>query len=159
MTTLNPIPLAPGLARRLAAMLYDGLLLAALWFATTALLLAVSGGHLADPDRSLWLLVALRVSLLLVTLLFFAGFWVHGGQTLGMRAWRLKLVSANGGPVSWNQAVWRFAAAIPSVGLLGIGLLWVLIDRERCAVHDRLSGTRLILLRPPWMAEVRKTQE
>jgi len=63
-----------------------------------------------------------------------------------MRAWRLKLVSASGGPVSWNQAVWRFAAAIPSVGLLGIGLLWVLIDRERCAVHDRLSGTRLVLL-------------
>jgi len=146
MTTLNPIPLAPGLARRLAAMLYDSLLLAALWFTATALLLAVSGGHLADPDRSLWLLVALRVSLLLVTLLFFAGFWVHGGQTLGMRAWRLKLVSASGGPVSWSQAVWRFAAAIPSVGLLGIGLLWVLIDRERCAVHDRLSGTRLVLL-------------
>ena len=146
MTTLNPIPLAPGLARRFAAMLYDSLLLAALWFTATALLLAVSGGHLADPDRSLWLLVTLRACLLLITLLFFAGFWVHGGQTLGMRAWRLKLVSASGGPGSWGRAVWRFAAAIPSVGLLGIGLLWVLIDRERCAVHDRLSGTRLVLL-------------
>jgi len=146
MTTENQIPLAPGLARRLAAILYDGLLLAALWFAATALLLAVSGGHLADPDPSLWLLVALRVSLMLITFLFFAGFWVHGGQTLGMRAWRLKLVNASGGAVSWNQAVWRFAAAIPSIGLLGSGLLWMLIDRERCAVHDRLSKTRLVLL-------------
>jgi uncharacterized RDD family membrane protein YckC len=146
MTAQNPIPRAPGLARRLAAMLYDGLLLAALWFVATALLLAASGGHLADPGRSLWLLYALRTSLLLITLLFFAGFWVHGGQTLGMRAWRLKLVSTGGGTVSWNQAFLRFAAAIPSIGLLGIGLLWVLIDRERCAVHDRLSGTRLALL-------------
>lgn len=146
MTSQKPALLASGLARRLAAILYDGLLLAALWFAATALLLAVSGGHLADPDRSLWLLTFLRASLFLVTLLFFVWFWVHGGQTLGMRAWRLKLVNASGGPVSWNQAVWRFAVAIPSVGLFGIGLIWVLIDRERCAVHDRLSGTRLILL-------------
>jgi uncharacterized RDD family membrane protein YckC len=146
MTTQNPIPRAPGLARRLAAMLYDGLLLAALWFVATALLLALSGGHLADSGRSVWLLYTLRVSLLLITLLFFAGFWVHGGQTLGMRAWRLKLVNASGGPVSWNQAFWRFATAIPSVGLIGIGLLWVLFDRERCAVHDHLSGTRLVLL-------------
>lgn len=149
MTAQNPIPLAPGLARRLAAMLYDGLLLAALWFTATALLLAVSGGHLADPDRSLWLLNTLRACLLLITFLFFTGFWVHGGQTLGMRAWRLKLVNASGGPVSWNHAIWRFAAAIPSIGLMGIGLFWVLIDREHCAMHDRLSGTRLILLAKP----------
>lgn len=141
-----PIPAAPGFLRRLAAMLYDGLLLVALWFVATALLLAVSGGHLADPDRPLWLLYTLRVSLLLVTLMFFAGFWTNGGQTLGMRAWRLKLISASGDSVNWKQAVWRLAAAIPSVGAFGLGLFWMLLDQERCAVHDRLSGTRLILL-------------
>ncbi len=146
MTAQNPIPLAPGLARRLTAMLYDGLLLAALWFAAAALLLAVSGGHLSDPDRPGWLLYALRISLVLVTFLFFAGFWTHGGQTLGMRAWRLKLVSTSGGPVNWKQALWRFAAAIPSVGAFGLGLFWLLFDRERRALHDRLSGTRLVLL-------------
>jgi uncharacterized RDD family membrane protein YckC len=132
--------------RRLAAMFYDGLLLVALWFVVTALLLAVSGGHMADPDRPLWLLYTLRVSLLLVTFVFFAGFWTNGGQTLGMRAWRLKLTSASGDPVSWKQALWRFAAAIPSIGAFGLGLIWMLLDKERCAVHDRLSGTRLILL-------------
>jgi uncharacterized RDD family membrane protein YckC len=127
-------------------MFYDGLLLVALWFVVTALLLAVSGGHMADPDRPLWLLYTLRVSLLLVTFVFFAGFWTNGGQTLGMRAWRLKLTSASGDPVSWKQALWRFAAAIPSIGAFGLGLIWMLLDKERCAVHDRLSGTRLILL-------------
>lgn len=127
-------------------MFYDGLLLVALWFVVTALLLVVSGGHLADPERPLWLLHTLRVSLLLVTLMFFAGFWTKGGQTLGMRAWRLKLISASGHPVNWKQALWRFAAAIPSVGTFGLGLFWMLLDRERCAVHDRLSGTRLVLL-------------
>lgn len=127
-------------------MLYDGLLLAALWFSISALLLAASGGRLADPDRPWWLLYALRISLILITFLFFAGFWTHGGQTLGMRAWRLKLESVRGGPVSWKQAVGRFAAAIPSIGAAGLGFLWMLFDREHCALHDRLSGTRLVLL-------------
>jgi uncharacterized RDD family membrane protein YckC len=146
MASHFPIPAAPGLVRRLAAMLYDGLLLVALWFVATALLLAVSGGHLSDPERPLWLLYTLRASLLLVTFMFFAGFWTNGGQTLGMRAWRLKLISVSGDPVNWKQALWRFAAAIPSVGALGLGLFWMLLDQERCAVHDRLSGTRLVLL-------------
>jgi uncharacterized RDD family membrane protein YckC len=146
MASHFPIPAAPSLVRRLAAMLYDGLLLVALWFVAAALLLAVSGGHMADPDRPLWLLYTLRASLLLVTFMFFAGFWTHGGQTLGMRAWRLKLTSASGDPVNWKQALLRFAAAIPSVGALGLGLFWMLLDQEHCAVHDRLSGTRLVLL-------------
>ena len=140
------IPSAPSLVRRLAAMLYDGLLLVALWFVVTALLLGVSGGHLADPDRPLWLLYTYRAILLLVTYLFFAGFWTHGGQTLGMRAWRLRLVNTSGGPVNWKQALWRFAAAIPSIGAAGLGFLWMLFNREHCALHDRLSGTRLVLL-------------
>jgi uncharacterized RDD family membrane protein YckC len=141
-----PIPSAPSFIRRLGAMLYDGLLLVALWFAATALLLAVSGGHLADPDRPLWLLYTQRASLLLVALTFFAGFWTHGGQTLGMRAWHIKLISTSGGPVNRKQALWRIAAAIPSVGAFGLGLFWMLFDPERCALHDRLSGTRLVLL-------------
>lgn len=127
-------------------MFYDGLLLVALWFVVTALLLAVSGGHMADPDRPVWLLYTLRVSLLLVTFIFFAGFWTNGGQTLGMRAWHLKLIGVSGDPVTWKQALWRFAAAIPSIGAFGLGLLWMLLNKERCAAHDRLSGTRLILL-------------
>ena len=146
MSSNFPIPSAPSFVRRLGAMLYDGLLLMALWFVATALLLAVSGGHLADPDRPLWLLYALRVSLLLVTLIFFVGFWTHGGQTLGMRAWRLKLISTSGDLVNRKQALWRFAAAIPSVGAFGLGLFWMLFDQGHCAAHDRLSGTRLVLL-------------
>jgi uncharacterized RDD family membrane protein YckC len=146
MTASHPDSSAPGIARRLAAMIYDSLLLAALWFVTAALLMAVTGGHLADPNRPSWLLATLRVSLFLVTLLFFAGFWVNGGQTLGMRAWRMKLVDTHGEPVNWNQAIWRFIAAVPSIGLMGVGLLWMLLDREHIAVHDRLTGTRLVLL-------------
>jgi len=146
MTAINPNLSFPGIARRLAAMFYDALLLAALWFFAAALLMVVTGGHLANPDRPLWLLGALQLSLLLVLLLFFSGFWVKGGQTLGMRAWRLRLVTTRGEPVNWSQAIWRLVAAVPSLGLFGIGFFWMLIDRERIAMHDRLTGTRLILL-------------
>jgi uncharacterized RDD family membrane protein YckC len=127
-------------------MFYDGLLLAALWFSISALLLAASGGLLASPNRPLWLLYVLRVSLILVTVLFYTGFWTHGGQTLGMRAWRLKIINDRGGPVNWKQALWRFAAAIPSIGVFGLGCLWMLLDRERRTLHDRLSGTRFVLI-------------
>lgn len=71
---------APGLARRALALLYDGLLLIALWFGVSALVMAISAGLLAEPDRPLWLAAIHRVSLVLVTVGFFGGFWTHGGQ-------------------------------------------------------------------------------
>ena len=139
-------PPAAGLFRRLAALFYDSLLLLALWFATSALLLAASGGQLSMPGRPLWLLWLLRASLLAVTFLFWAGFWTHGGQTLGMRAWRLRLVSDDGGPITWPQAARRCLAASLSLAALGLGYLWILIDPQRRAWHDRLSGTRVVVL-------------
>ena len=138
---------SPGFARRCAALAYDGLLLIALWMAVSALLLALSGGWLADLKRPLWLVYALRANLVLVTGLFFGNFWTHGGQTLGMRAWRLRLVnSADAGPVRWKQVLLRLAAACLSAGALGLGFFWVLIDREQRSWHDRLSGTHLVVV-------------
>lgn len=137
----------PGFARRCGALAYDGLLLVALWMAVSALVLALSGGWLAEPERPLWLVYTLRAILVLVTGLFFGGFWTHGGQTLGMRTWRLRLVnSADAGPVRWKQALLRLAAACLSAGALGLGFFWVLIDRERRSWHDRLSGTHLVVV-------------
>lgn len=142
---MPPTP-AAGLLRRLAALLYDSLLLLALWFATAALLLAASGGLLSQPDRPPWLLLLEQISLLLVTFLFWGGFWTHGGQTLGMRAWRLKLVGDDGSPISWQQAARRCLAALLSLAPLGLGYLWILIDPQRRAWHDRLSGTRVVVV-------------
>ena len=79
---------------------------------------------------------------------FFGWFWTHGGQTLGMRAWRLRLLDAEGGPVTWRQSLLRVAGAYLSALALGVGYLWVLFDRAGLAWHDRLSGTRLVMTRP-----------
>lgn len=130
-----------GLLRRLAAMLYDGLLLIALFMLAGFLALFATGGD-AVPAGSFWF----QSSLVLVAMLFLCGFWLHGGQTLGLRAWRLRVESADGGPVDARQALLRFAAALLALAPAGLGLLWLLVDPERRAWHDRLSGTRVVLL-------------
>jgi uncharacterized RDD family membrane protein YckC len=66
-----------------------------------------------------------------------------------MLAWRLKLVQSDGAPVTWPLAATRFAAAFLSWTCLGLGFLWVLVDRDKLAWHDRMSGTRLRLLPKP----------
>lgn len=146
MTNQPTASVTPGLPRRLAALFYDGFLLVALWFAMNALLLALSSGRLAAADRPDWLLYVQRLVLAGVTFCFFAWFWRHGGQTLGMRAWRLRLEGQNGGAISLDQAAKRSLAALISFAALGLGYFWVLVDREGRSWHDRLSGTRLVLV-------------
>ena len=134
---ITPAPLW----RRLAAALYDGLLLAALWM--VAALLEIVVRDALGLERS-WML--LRVYLFLVGLIFFAWFWTHGGQTLGMRAWRLKVRRRDGQPLSWPVACARYALAWLAWLPLGLGVLWCAIDARRRSWHDALSGTEIILL-------------
>ena len=60
----------------------------------------------------------------------------------------LRIVTSTGGVVSVTQAWLRYALAWPSVWLAGIGLWWALLDPDRQFLHDRLAGTRIILLPP-----------
>jgi len=83
---------------------------------------------------------------LLIAMVFFSAFWTFGGQTLGMKAWRLQLVTAAGSPVSYRQALLRFASACISALPAGLGFWWLLWDRDRLSWHDRWSGTTVVLL-------------
>jgi len=141
-----------GLGRRIAALGYDLLLLAALLFMFTLSLFPLTGGRAIEPG-TLWY----RLCLVAIVVLFFTGFWVHGGQTLGMKAWRLRVVARDGGPVRWPSALARFAASLVSLAPAGLGLLWAAVDPKRLAWHDRLSGTRLVHERPTVSADARKT--
>jgi uncharacterized RDD family membrane protein YckC len=127
--------------RRLAAIVYDGLLLIAVWMLATLPWLALGSDGLAHGlARN-----AFRLWLLLIGCGFFALFWRLGGQTLGMRAWRLQARSADGG-LSWRQAWLRSVAALLSWLPAGLGFWWSLADRDRLAWHDRLSGTHLVVV-------------
>ena len=73
-------------------------------------------------------------------------YWRRSGQTLAMQTWKLRIVSVDGNPVSLRQGWLRYALAWPSVLFFGAGLVWALFDRDRQFLHDRLSGTRIVLL-------------
>ena len=72
--------------------------------------------------------------------------WTRSGQTLGMRAWRLRAVTDSGRPLSVARAVARFFWGVAAWAPLGLGVLWLYADPEHLALHDRLSRTRVVVL-------------
>lgn len=134
----------PGLLRRLAAIFYDSLLVAAILVVASIPPFVLNGSQpITDP----WAKAAFQGYLLLVVFVYFAWHWRRGGQTLGMRAWRLRLLRADGRAATWGDCLKRFLAAWLALVPAGLGLVWLLLDTERLAWHDRLSGTRLVLTR------------
>jgi uncharacterized RDD family membrane protein YckC len=136
----------PGVFKRLAAMVYDGLLIIALWMVVTALLLPLTGGEAITSDRVGAFEYVYRAVLLIVFVAFFGGFWTRRGQTLGMAAWRLKLERIDGGAITWIDTIKRLAGACVSLFALGIGYFWLWFDRDRLTWHDRWTNTRVIVL-------------
>jgi len=131
--------LAPGFFRRFAAMLYDFLLLIALLFVATALLLPFDSGAAATSSY-LWFY---RFYLFAISFFFYGWFWTHGGQTLGLRAWKIKVLTLDKQVISWPQAGLRFAFAVLSWLALGCGFLWMFIDKKKHSWHDHLSKTAI----------------
>lgn len=136
----------PGLLRRLAAICYDAVLvfgvLLLLWtlyyFALAALIGRDDVGQSALAQLFWPLAVVAMVG-------FHAWFWNHGGQTLGMKSWRIRVVALDGGDPRWGAAVLRYLWAWVSAAALGLGFIWALFDRDGLTWHDRLSGTRLVM--------------
>ncbi len=128
-----------GLLRRLAAMVYDTLVIVALEMTATLLALALAEGDAFSAGNNLY-----RLYLLLVAFGFFGWFWTHGGQTLGMRAWRLRVVAEDGGSISWAQAGQRFVGAVLAALPLGVGYLWMCFAPDHRTWHDKLSRSLII---------------
>ncbi|MEY3200463.1 MAG: hypothetical protein RIR70_13 [Pseudomonadota bacterium] len=137
MTTLP----ASSLPRRFASILYESLLLLgvlALTFMVPQLVLGVVWQKQL-PGVVSWLY------LYLVLGAYFMWFWLHGGQTLAMQTWKIRLADARTGEhVSQRQALLRYTLAWGSVLFFGCGLIWAFFDRDQQFLHDRLSGTRLV---------------
>jgi uncharacterized RDD family membrane protein YckC len=135
--TVSATPASLGL--RLLALLYDLLPLLGLWFLAGVIGLAITGGAL-DPHH-----FAHRAMIQVLVLLFSASYfvisWSSGGQTIGMRAWKLRLVTDDGSPLPWLRALLRFFLASVSLVFLGVGFWWSLFDKERRTVHDIALGT------------------
>ncbi|NNE39189.1 MAG: RDD family protein [Gammaproteobacteria bacterium] len=133
-TSLSPC----GLLRRLAAIFYDCLLLIAVLFAATAILLPFTQGEAINSENIFYFLYLSAWSYL-----FFGWAWTHGGQTLGMRAWKIKLLDSESNIVTWTTAGKRFLLSMMSWAFMGLGFIWAIVDPDKLTFHDRYSGTRL----------------
>jgi uncharacterized RDD family membrane protein YckC len=141
-----------GFFRRLYAMVYDWLAVIALAMLLTIInLIVVSYGAdfglfdltgFADPSSYLnkqwWFLVELVGAVWL----FYAWFWYDGGQTIGMRAWRLRVQTQNGTAINFKQGLLRALAA-----LFGLGNLLILfMPKQKLSLQDKLTGTEMVML-------------
>lgn len=139
-----------GFGRRFAALIYDGFLLLALLMIFTALSLVFTKEHLAVTRESSggWFYVY-RAGEIGVVAGYYVLNWIRSGQTLGMRAWRLRVVSDTGEPLRVRSAVLRFICGFLAWPPAALGVLWLYLDPEHLALHDRLSKTRVVRLRAP----------
>ena len=133
-----------GIARRLAALLYDSLLLAALLMVFTAAVLFLTRGFAVLPETVGPWIYLYRAGLVAVIAAYFVGNWMHSGQTLGMRAWHLHVLDARGGRLGLLPALVRFVLAVVAWLPIGLGVLWLHVDPARLALHDRLAKTRMV---------------
>ncbi|MCW8887278.1 MAG: RDD family protein [Motiliproteus sp.] len=139
----TPDQLKPAsLIRRLAAMLYDTLLVAAIWMVIGAIAVGLNEGEAVRGPL-------FNSALFISAFLFFAGFWSRNGQTLGMQAWQLRVQTPEGYPINLMQALLRFFTAAVSLLCLGAGYWWMLIDKEGLTWHDRYSETRVVQIPKP----------
>jgi uncharacterized RDD family membrane protein YckC len=125
------------LLRRFAAIFYDSLLLFSVLFVAAALVYPLTHGEIN---------FAFRIYLLSICFFYFASPWLHGGQTLGMKVWRLQLQSISGQPLSWQQILVRFLIGIVSWLAFGLGFFWAIVDKQHRTWHDQVSDTCVVLL-------------
>lgn len=128
-----------GLGRRLLVMAYDAAAIVALLMLVTALIM-LAGFRELSPVRD-----PLYGAGLLSTWFFYLGWcWRHGGMTLGMRAWKVRVETLRGGSPGWGVCLLRFVVSLLSAAAAGLGFLWSLFDPQRRCWHDIASGTRLL---------------
>lgn len=139
----EPMSATPAPLRlRLAAAAYDLLPLLGLWFVAAVLALAITGGALDTHTLAGKILV--QGLALVLSGAYFIVSWSRGGQTIGMRAWRLRVAGADGRRLPWPRASLRFIVALVSLAALGAGFWWALVDAHGRAWHDIVAGTQMV---------------
>ena len=131
----------PSIARRLLSMLYEALLAFAVVFLAGIAFYGATEGRLAGEARLLF-----QIYLFLVLGIYFITCWSRGGRTLAMQTWRMRVVRRDGASIGVARAALRYALAWVSLASFGAGFLWACVDSDRQFLHDRLSGTRIVLI-------------
>jgi len=169
-TETNDLLPNAGLLRRIGAFAYDSLLLMALIVIAGFIALPFTGGEAPKAGNPYY-----QTYLFILSYVFFAWFWTRGGQTLGMRAWRLRVQNDDGSAISWGQSLLRFMSGVASLVLIGAGFyltknepmshlyflgiaawvifvasfLWIIVDKKKLAWQDHFSNCKVVVLPKP----------
>ena len=153
MSDTNTSLQAVSLFKRLMVILYDLLLLTAVLFTAGVVVASIltftlnDGNAITESHRFYITTQFIIISVLLFAGLFFFGwFWTLKGQTLGMKTWRVQLISTDEDAIDWNKMTIRYLVAIVSWGVFGLGFIWSLFDKEKRTWHDIASATKLVQL-------------
>lgn len=160
-----------GPVKRLIAIFYDSLVTFAILIAASAILKQFIGNRETVSFNPL-----LSLYFLSVVFAFYGWLWTHGGQTLGMKAWRIQLLQTDRSAISWQHALVRYLLSLPAwlvfitgnvivfaPGVLddpflaslrdlpkytafSIGAVWLIIDNLKDNWRDRLSKTRVFII-------------
>jgi len=136
-----PGPTVPGIGRRLLSMLYESLVVFAIAFFASLAFYGAAHGRLSGGTRLLF-----QLYLFLILGIYFVACWSRGGRTLPMQTWRMRLVRDGSPSVALGRAALRYALAWPSLLVFGFGFFWAFFDRDRQFLHDRLAGTRIVMI-------------
>ncbi len=138
------------LFRRIGAIFYDTILIASVIFIVAQWTLVISD----EAKQHVLFQIAMLTNIFGVAFLYLGWFWIHGGQTVGMKAWRITLVSEDKFSadmdkpfISWRQAFIRYIASLVSWAVLGLGFLSSLINSQKLTWHDRWSSSMLVRTR------------
>jgi len=134
-----------GFGRRLIATLTDGILLAAFTF-IVAFAIGFVGIFIQmfNPNEPLPLSQLIIVSGLVLSVIYYVGYWSSSGQTIGNTLWGIKVVSTDGSSLSRGKALLRYFGYIVSAVVLSLGFLWAAFDRKRQGWHDKIAGTYVV---------------
>jgi uncharacterized RDD family membrane protein YckC len=133
-----------GFGRRVAALLYDSVLLAALLVVYTSGAVFLNHRVAVEAKTAGAWIYLYRAGLIGVIAAYYLVNWMRSGQTLGMRAWRIRALGAEGRPMTWKAGALRCLLGLAAWAPAALGVLWMYLDREHLALHDRLSKTRVV---------------
>ena len=128
----------PSLLRYLAVIIYDSLLLVSILLLASIPAVALNSGDAIFHNNHIF-----TIYLLTVSCYFYCWFWTHGGQTLGMRSWKIYIINEHQHSITWTQALIRFFVAMISWIPIGMGYWWQYLGDNQLSWPDYFSATRL----------------
>ncbi len=131
-----------GFLKRILALIYDSLLIAAIIIVASLLLVFINGEY---PKPGTLLSVIQFLISILVGPLFYSYFWLtNDGQTTGMQVWKIKLVSSNESKLNMKQTYLRCLISVISFLFIGIGYFWILFNKNNLSWSDIATKTRVV---------------